>query len=91
MTPRPLKDSAAAPPGAPGGVSGCSERRTQSALSTRIVIEQAKGVLAEHGMLDMQDAYAALRDYARANNRKLGAVAEQLVRREIPASELLRR
>ncbi len=63
----------------------------QSALTTRIVIEQAKGVLAEHGRVEMGLAYAALRDYARGNNRKLGTVAEELVQRRLPPDEVLRR
>jgi GAF domain-containing protein len=63
----------------------------QSALNTRVVIEQAKGVLAEHGQLGMDAAYAALRDFARGHQRKLGTVAEELVQRRLPADDVLSR
>lgn len=61
----------------------------QTALNTRIAIEQAKGVLAEHGRIDMESAFGALRAYARNNNLKLGAVAHSLVRREREPDEVL--
>lgn len=60
----------------------------QAALSTRIVIEQAKGILAEHGDLGM-DAFGALRGYARDQNAKLGVVASALVTRELDAEDVL--
>jgi GAF domain-containing protein len=55
----------------------------QTALESRIGIEQAKGVLAQHGGTDMDAAYRALRRYARDNNVKLSAAAEAVVRGEV--------
>jgi GAF domain-containing protein len=55
------------------------EGHLQHALTSRIVIEQAKGVIAERARVDMDDAFARLRAYARNNNRGLTEVAEGLV------------
>lgn len=55
----------------------------QRALDSRILIEQAKGVLSEVGSLDMDDAFAALRSYARDHNLSLRSVAEQVVDRSL--------
>lgn len=48
------------------------------ALTSRIVIEQAKGVIAEREHLDMADAFDRLRAYARSHNRRLHDVATDL-------------
>jgi AmiR/NasT family two-component response regulator len=50
----------------------------QAALHHRTVVEQAKGVLAEHGGLDMNQAYVLLRDYARAHQRRLSDLARDV-------------
>jgi len=51
----------------------------QTALSSRILIEQAKGVLAERLQLDMADAFTLLRGTARINNRRLSDLAQVIV------------
>jgi transcriptional regulator with GAF, ATPase, and Fis domain len=61
----------------------------QVALNTRIVVEQAKGVLAEFARVDMPTAFTALRSYARGSNQKIGLVADALVRRVLPPEEVL--
>ena len=49
------------------------------ALNSRIVIEQAKGVIAERSGLDMDEAFAWLRHHARSNNLLLADVAQAVV------------
>jgi transcriptional regulator with GAF, ATPase, and Fis domain len=61
----------------------------QLALTSRIVIEQAKGVLSEVGQIDMGQAFAALRRYARDRNLRITGVAERIVSRDLKAVELL--
>jgi GAF domain-containing protein len=51
----------------------------QHALNARVVIEQAKGVLAQLGNVPMDLAFDRLRRYARSNNLLLGDVARQVV------------
>ena len=52
----------------------------QHALNSRVVIEQAKGVLAERNNVTMAAAFEALRRYARDHNLKLAEVATAVVR-----------
>lgn len=61
----------------------------QHALTSRIVLEQAKGVLANVGRLEMEDAFAVLRRYARDHGHKLTQVAEHVVNRDIDGQELI--
>lgn len=51
----------------------------QGALNSRVVIEQAKGVLAERGGLDMETAFAKLLAYSRGSNLRLREVAASVV------------
>ncbi len=51
----------------------------QRALNTRIVVEQAKGVLSERGSLPMEQTFALLRSYARSNQLKLSDLAHAIV------------
>ena len=61
-----------------------NEQLTQ-ALQSRIVIEQAKGVLAEAAHLDMSDAFDRLRHHARSHNLLLTDVAQAIVDRRLSA------
>ena len=51
----------------------------QTALNSRVVIEQAKGRLAERLRLDMDQAFELLRDHARHTNQRLTDVARQVI------------
>ncbi|SCF25199.1 GAF and ANTAR domain-containing protein [Micromonospora mirobrigensis] len=51
----------------------------QAALNSRVLIEQAKGVLAERLQVDVGQAFAMLRDGARSRNRRLSELSEAIV------------
>jgi GAF domain-containing protein len=51
----------------------------QGALNRRVVIEQAKGKLAERLGIDMERAFTMLRDYARNSHQRLTDVARDFV------------
>jgi hypothetical protein len=55
----------------------------QSAFCSRVVIEQAKGVLSLQFSESVAASFERLRQYARSRNGKLATVAAQVVRREI--------
>ncbi|MFJ6677368.1 GAF and ANTAR domain-containing protein [Actinosynnema sp. NPDC091369] len=62
----------------------------QAALNSRVVVEQAKGLVAERLQVDMDTAFATLRGYARGHNLKLSSVAHDVIAGDIDTSELLR-
>jgi GAF domain-containing protein len=55
----------------------------QHALSSRIIIEQAKGVVSETSKLSMDAAFGQIRDHARSRQLPLSVVARQLVAGEL--------
>jgi GAF domain-containing protein len=52
----------------------------QGALNSRIVIEQAKGAVAQAHGISVDEAFTVLRGYARRSNRKLTDVAHEVLK-----------
>ena len=50
-----------------------------AALTSRVVIEQAKGVISERADVDLAEAFARLRAYARNHNLRLTDVAQAAI------------
>jgi GAF domain-containing protein len=63
-------------------------QQLHSALNTRIVIEQAKGVVAERGGLDMEQSFSRLRNHARSHNLRLVDVAQSVIDGTLPEASL---
>jgi transcriptional regulator with GAF, ATPase, and Fis domain len=63
----------------------------QIALDSRVIIEQAKGVLAERRGIDPSAAFTLLRSYARNHGRRLTELAVSVVDGSTTDSELLHR
>jgi GAF domain-containing protein len=61
----------------------------QHALTSRIVVEQAKGVIAQTGGVEMEVAFGVLRRYARDHGRRLSDVAGEVVNRGLRGETLL--
>jgi AmiR/NasT family two-component response regulator len=51
----------------------------QTALTSRVLLEQAKGVLAQRAGLSMDQAFQLMRAYARSNNHRLSDVAARII------------
>jgi GAF domain-containing protein len=62
----------------------------QRALNSRVIIEQAKGVLAGQAGVDMDTAFKVLRGYARSNNLLLADVARDLAEGRLSLAQLNR-
>jgi len=63
------------------------EGQLEHALQSRVIIEQAKGMIAEYAQIDMDEAFTRLRSFARHHNRHLTEVAQSLVAGRLPISE----
>ncbi|MFB7719746.1 ANTAR domain-containing protein [Nocardia sp. NPDC056100] len=61
----------------------------QAALNSRVVIEQAKGMLAEQGGFGMDGAFAALRAYSRASNTRMLDLARAVIDRTADTAAIL--
>lgn len=54
-------------------------KQLHGALTSRVVIEQAKGAVAQQAGVHVDEAFAVLRSYARANQRRLTDVCREVV------------
>lgn len=61
--------------------SDLARQQLQHALDSRIVIEQAKGVIAHTEGVDMDEAFRLLRESARSSQRKISDVARDVIER----------
>ena len=55
----------------------------QAALNSRVIIEQAKGVVSQVRGIPIDEAFDLMREYARAHQMRLSLVASSLVERTI--------
>jgi transcriptional regulator with GAF, ATPase, and Fis domain len=62
----------------------------QTALNNRIIVEQAKGVLAERRSITPAEAFDVLRAYARRHHHRLTDLATHVIDGTITATELLK-
>jgi GAF domain-containing protein len=60
-----------------------------NALDSRIIIEQAKGIVAHSLSVDMPDAFSVLRSYARNNNLTMRSVAERVSNRTLTVQTMV--
>ncbi len=60
----------------------------QTALNSRIAVEQAKGLIAELADVDMGEAFLLLRSFARNHNRRLRDVVADVINRDLSADQL---
>ncbi len=64
------------------------EGTLQNALTSRIAIEQAKGMIAERLSVDMDTAFSRLRAHARNTNRRLSDVAAAVATGSLSVAEV---
>lgn len=59
--------------------SDLARTQLQHALDSRVVVEQAKGILSHTHGVDMEEAFRLLRGQARSTQRKLADVAREII------------
>jgi GAF domain-containing protein len=60
----------------------------QTALDTRVSIEQAKGIIAARSDLDVTTAFERIRSYARSSNSRLSEVSARIISGELSHESL---
>ena len=61
------------------------------ALNSRVVIEQAKGIVAERMGTNVDESFSMLRSYARSHNQRLADVAHDVISGTLTAAAFTRR
>jgi len=64
-------------------------QQLQTALNSRLIIEQAKGILAERGDLTMDDAFEAIRAHARRTHQRLSDLARAITDHSSQTDQIL--
>ena len=59
--------------------SELAQAQLQRALESRVVIEQAKGYLSQRQNIDMDEAFARIRNHARSTQARIGVVAADVI------------
>lgn len=59
--------------------SELAQAQLQRALDSRVVIEQAKGYLAQRQNIDMDEAFARIRSHARSTQARIGVIAADII------------
>ena len=62
----------------------------QAALTSRVIIEQAKGVLSERGQIPLDEAFSRLRAHARSSQQRLSDLARAVTDGSFDTAPLLR-
>ncbi|KAA1427522.1 GAF and ANTAR domain-containing protein [Nocardioides antri] len=68
--------------------SGLLAEQLQTALNSRIMIEQAKGVLFASAGLDIEQAFRLMREYSRSHRVPIKTVARSVIDRELTTDDL---
>ncbi len=66
------------------------QEQLQGALNSRIIIEQAKGVLAAQGNISPDDAFTILRSHARSHGLRLTELARDVTERSVDLTSVVR-
>ncbi|MFD5247566.1 ANTAR domain-containing protein [Amycolatopsis sp. NPDC058340] len=66
-----------------------TSRQLQGALSSRVIIEQAKGLLSARLEVSPEGAFRVLRRYARGHNMRIGDLSERLMSRRLTVADLI--
>ena len=65
-------------------------QQLEHALGSRVLIEQAKGILAERAHASIDAAFLGIRAYSRSHNRRLIEVAGDIVENRLDTSDLVK-